>query len=326
MRRKVIRQGHNTLTVTLPNKWAKRHGVEAGNEIEVKEQEKSLIITTDGGSTLKRTVVDISGLDSLLIWRHLVSAYRAGYNEIIVKGIEHSSKNLYSAFSYNTLKYLKHEDILAMSPIETINACVNRLIGVEIMEQKENQCVIKEMSDVTGKEFDNALRRIFHLMTTEADEVEKGLEGKTEGLKAIHIIDTNLDRFEDFCFRVLNILGYSDFRKTPVMHSLIFTLELIGDEFKKLAMHMLEEKKVGSKFIKELFQVQKAQLNRINGLFYSFNKRKAFEIYDEDRKGTELIARYYPKLSDYEKEILHHFKKIGIYVLSLTELRIDLEF
>jgi phosphate uptake regulator len=213
-----------------------------------------------------------------------------------------------------------------MSPVETVSACVNRLIGVEIIDQKPNYCLIKDMSDVTDKEFKNALRRVFILLQTEAESIKEGFSGNAESLKSIHIVDTNLDRFEDFCFRVLNKKGFPTMRQTSTMHSLIFTLEMIGDEFKKLAMHMLRDDGKHSPMIKELFKLMSDQFERFYKLFYKFDKHKAVELYKMDKDATKLATKYYKKMSDNEKELLHHLKKIGIYVLSLAELRIDMEF
>lgn len=331
MKRKVIKQGHNTLTITLPSRWAATYGVRPGDEIDVTEQEDSLLISKKGDKVVPSSVtVDISGLSTPLIWRYISSAYRAGYEDIAVTGIGGNKKTLYSALSYNTLEYLKDSSesnisTLNMSPMETVSAVVNRLIGVEIIDHKSNYCRIKEMSEVVDKEF-SALRRIFMLLRSEAQSIREGFAGKTEGLKSMHLIDTNLDRFEDFCFRILNKKGYSSMRKTNIMHSLIFTLELIGDELKKIAIHMLEDKGRYTGMIKELFEVQVQQLERFHKLFYKFDKQLAVEIYKADKEGTEFIKKYYKKLNDEEKELLHHFKKIGIYILSLTELRIDLEF
>ncbi|MFH1444991.1 MAG: AbrB/MazE/SpoVT family DNA-binding domain-containing protein [Nanoarchaeota archaeon] len=327
MRRKVIKQGHNTLTVTLPSKWANNYGIKPGDEIDVTEQEKSLIISTDNGLDISKTVVDISGLTKpIAIWRFISSAYRSGYDEIMVTGIEPGHKKLYTPFTFNTLSYMRPEDMETMSPIETISACVNRLIGVEIVEQKGNYCLIKELSETSYKEFDSAMRRIFLLLKTEAENISNGLEGNKEDLKAIHIIDTNLDRFEDFCIRVLNRKGYEVFRKTPTVYSSVLIFEMIGDEFKKIARHVLDMKKKHSSAIKELFKIQSDQLNRYHKLFIKFNKPLTQEIYQEDENGTKKIKELYNELNDEEKELLHHFKKVGIYILSLTELRIDLEF
>jgi len=332
MKRKVIKQGHNTLTITVPSKWAKERGVRPGDEINISENEKTLILSTDGnGAIPSSTTIDITGLNAPLIWRYLSSAYRAGYDEIAVTGIGGGKKALYSAFSYNTLDYLStgsraRISSIDMSPMEAVSACVNRLVGVEIIDQKSNYCLIKDMSDVTDKEFKNALRRIFILLQTEAESITEGFDGKTEGLKSIHIVDTNLDRFEDFCFRVLNKKGYNTMRKTSTMHSLIFTLELIGDELKKIAIHMLGDNAKYTSLIKDLFKIHSEQMSRFYRMFYKYNKELALDIYRVHNKGTEKIKTCYKKLNDDEKELLHHFKKIGTYVMSLIELKIDLEF
>lgn len=240
-----------------------------------------------------------------------------------------SNKERYSAFSYDTFDFLYIGDKgkeLVLSPIEVIQAMINRCIGVEIIDQKENQCVVKEMGETTYKEFDNALRRIFLLLLTLSDETLRSVKShkKTDFLRSSYMIDTNMDRFTDFCFRVLNKRGYQDFRKTPVMYTTIFLLEMIGDEFKKIGIHILEAKKITPK-IESLFQIQHDQLRRYYSLFYTFSKEKCLGIYEEDKKGHSCDTDLFDSLNSDEKEILHHLKKIGVYLTSLTELRIDLE-
>ena len=330
MKRKIIRQGHSTLTVTIPSKWAKRYGVKPGDEVEVTEQEKAIIIRTETGpgNDTSFITVDISGLPPRIIWRYILSTYRAGYDEISITGIEGSEKGLYSAFSYNTIDYLQKEDGgIELSPMEVVQAAANRLIGMAIIDQKPHFCILKDLGETTDKEFDNAVRRIFLLLQNETEIIEKGLGNDRQGLKSMHIIDTNLDRFEDFCLRILNKTGYKEFRKTPVIFSTIFILEMIGDELKKIASHILDSgKKPYSREIKELFRIQQAQMNRFYKLFYKFSKEGAKEIYEIDRQGTEFNQKLDNKLSNEERELLHHFKKIGINITSLAELRIDMEF
>ena len=47
MKRKIIKQGHNTLTVTLPADWANRMKLGAGDEIDLSEKGNSLSLTTE---------------------------------------------------------------------------------------------------------------------------------------------------------------------------------------------------------------------------------------------------------------------------------------
>ncbi|MBN1645589.1 hypothetical protein JW868_00955 [Candidatus Woesearchaeota archaeon] len=326
MKRKIIKQGHNTLTLTIPSKWAKKYSLNAGDEIELMEQENALIINTSKSKSLSSTTLDLRGSSLTYLWRSLISAYRSGYDEITVQFDKSPKKGMYTGFGYNNLQPLFSKGIVDLSPIEAIQALVNRLIGVEIIDQKESYCVIKEMGETTYKEFDNALRRMFLLILNMADECFDGYAHENrEPLKQIHLIDTNLDRFEDFCLRVLNKIGYKNCRKTPVMHNIIFLLEMVGDEYKKLALHFLEYKVKPNNYMVKEFEIQKNQLRRFYELFYIFSHKKAAEIYESDQKGDHFLNMHYARFTNHEKEIIHHFKKIGIFVLSLTELRIDLE-
>ena len=47
MKRRIIKQGHNTLTITLPSKWAKKFNINPGDEVELIEQGKDLKIATE---------------------------------------------------------------------------------------------------------------------------------------------------------------------------------------------------------------------------------------------------------------------------------------
>ena len=42
MKRKINLVGQNTLTVSLPTKWAKRYNLKKGDEVEVSEEEKNI--------------------------------------------------------------------------------------------------------------------------------------------------------------------------------------------------------------------------------------------------------------------------------------------
>ncbi len=328
MRRKIIKQGHNTLTITLPTKWAKKHGLSSGDEIDIQENEKSLIISGSKAPTLAGKNLDLRDVSTIFLWRSIISAYRAGYDEITVRFSipKGTHKNAYTGFGFNNLQLLFSQGVIELSPIEAIQALVNRLIGVEIIDQKENYCVIKDMSETTYKEFDNSLRRIFLLLMSMSDECYECYKtNRKEPLRSIHLIDTNIDRFEDFCLRVLNKIGYKDYNKTSIVHSIIFLLELVGDEYKKIALHCLDMKGKPRELMTKEFQIQKVQLRRFYELFYRFSKEKVGDIYNSDIEGDKFLKENFVNFSNAEKEIIHHFKKIGVYVLSLTELMIDLE-
>lgn len=279
---------------------------------------------------LPKLCIDLRGASSQMIWRHVQSAYRTGYDEFKLLFDDMKEKSRFSSFSYNTLNsvYITGKNKQPVfSPIEIIQLIVNRCIGIEIVDQKEDWCVIKELGETSYKEFDGTLRRIFLLLISWAEEIQKTINTctKRDVLRSVDLIDTNIDRFTDFCIRVLNKKGYKDFKKTPTMHTVLFLLELIGDEFKKISVHLMDAEKITPK-MENLFNIQYRQLKSLYTVFYKFDKEECTKLLDVSSKGHHYDEELFNSLCTDEKEILHHFKKIAIYLSSLTQLRIDLEY
>ncbi len=104
MKRKVIKQGHNTLTITLPNKWVKELGIVSGDELDVVENNGSIIVNGKQHSENKSTTIDLTGLRVPMIWRFFQSAYREGYNEIKLV-FDPDQKNHEGVYNYYTTHF-----------------------------------------------------------------------------------------------------------------------------------------------------------------------------------------------------------------------------
>jgi phosphate uptake regulator len=327
MKRRVIKQGHNTLTVTLPSTWNKKHGIKPGDEIEIKDDGNALHILPKKDMHMPPISINLKGLSNGMIWRYVVSTYRNGHEEFEFVFDNPTTKQPYSGLTYHSFFLTSDENKKPLfSPIEIIQMAVNRCIGIEIIDQKENWCLVKELGETNEKEFGNALRRVFHLLLTFSKEIHQSLLNNELGelLKSANLIDNNINRFTDYCLRVLNRKGYEEPRKTATMFTIIFFFELIGDELKKISIHLMSyENKTHN--IEGLFATQLEQFERFYNLFYSFSNEKCEQLFEADKQGNARNCEIFHKLSDDEKEILHHLKKIGIFLMSLTELRINLE-
>ena len=136
MKRKIIKQGHNTLTVTLPAEWTKKLNLNAGDEVDLFEDNGSLTINGKQKNGFKSTSIDITGLSVPMLWRFFQSAYREGYDEI--KLIYDTKKKNYegvynyyvSQFDYEKLGGRPSEK-LALNMIQEL---VNRFVGIEIID------------------------------------------------------------------------------------------------------------------------------------------------------------------------------------------------
>ena len=132
--------------------------------------------------------------------------------------------------------------------------------------------------------------------------------------------------FTDFCLRLLNKKGYRDFRKVSTIYAIILLLEFVGDEYKKIASHVSELKtnKINSK-LNSIYERVNKLLNLFYELFYKFEEKKLIEICKLDKESISDIKILLLKLSDEEKEVIHHLKKIRRIIVDLLQLRIDLE-
>ncbi len=207
---------------------------------------------------------------------------------------------------------------------------VNRFIGMEIIDHGEGYCIIREMGEVSSKEFDNSLRRIFLLLLDLFDKLISLIKNNKIGdmsiCKTIHIMDINVDRFIDYCCRINNKINDSSFQKNkPIMFSTLFLLELLGDEFKYIGAHLARSKKNVDEVL-PFVETIKEHFEMYYHLFYKFDRddvikfgNNDFKIYNDHFKVRESVNKD-------AQSIRRHFMQISKFVFCLMELRIEMEF
>ncbi len=332
MKRRIIKQGHNTLTMTLPSEWAKKLNMHAGDEVDVNEDSGSLVINGKQNGEGKKTVIDINDLSIPMLWRFFQSAYREGYDEIRL--IYDASKRSYEG-AYNYYASQFEYSRMGEKPIEKpalnmIQELVDRFIGIAIIDHGEGYCTIKEMGELTSKEFDNSLRRIFLLILELFDKVIDLLENNSIGdisvCKTIHTMDINIDRFIDYCCRINNKIKDSSFQKNkPIMFSTLFLLELLGDEFKYIGNHLAKSKKRVDE-ISSFAKTIKEHFETYYHLFYKFNRDTAIKFGENDFKIYNDHFKWKESLNKDVQSIRGHLMQISKFVFCLVELRIEMEY
>ncbi len=334
MKRKIIKQGHNTLTITLPSKWVKQFNIKGGDEIDLIEKDNALLITREKNIENQSKEIDISGIDIPSIWKYFMGVYREGYDEVKVKFDPNTKYESPYKFVTSHGVDRKYKKIRLHTSFELIQEISNRLIGFEIIEHHKDHCIIKDVSDISSKEFESSLRRIFLLIQQMGEELVESIKtNNTKILEHTHDIDINIDRFHDYCIRVLNKTGFKDVKKSHLFFSTIYILELIGDEFKNLSFHLTQDfagKKLDN--LKQLAEMILYQFNSYYDLFYKFRKEKIVEMSKRDMEIYFYLPKLYKKkpgkkseLTDDEREVFNHFRRIGKYINALLELRIEIE-
>lgn len=329
MKRKIIKQGNNTLTVTLPSEWTKKEDLKAGNEIEIFERDNGLFLSYEGKSDEKSIEFDITNMSIPIIWKYFMGVYREGYNKVIIRFSRNMKlENPYKFFSRNKLdlRYKKQMEKIRIS--EVLQEYVNRFIGFEIIEHGNDYIIVKDMGDLTLKEFDNSLKRIFSLIKQMTQETLEAIENNDPKLlEHMHDVDINLDKFHDYCIRILNKVRNKENKKTSLLFSLLYLLELVGDEFKNISFHIIEDyPKTNLKNIKKLVEYVKEQFDNFFELYYEYDLEKVKKISFIDEQTFLNISEIYKDTSKAEQEIFHHLRIIGRYINALVELRIEMEF
>ena len=207
MRRKLVRQGRNALTITVPKAWTAQHHLEAGDELDVSAQNNTLLLSTEKTRTQKKKVLDFREQGSRLAWRTIIAQYRAGYEEIEVY--------------YDS-------DETAMR----IQNVAKELIGFLIVKQTKNSFLLKDVAGVPPINFDTLLSRIFHILKSVLEEYARKELTKDDARD----IDLSLNQYVEYCLRVLTIQGHSTPQKTAVLYSLIEQVEFTSDILQVIAL------------------------------------------------------------------------------------------
>jgi hypothetical protein len=267
-----------------------------------------------------------------MLWRFFQSAYREGYDEIKLV-FDSKVKSYEGAFNYyaSQFEYIKMgEKPSKKIVLNMVQELVDRFVGVEIIDHGEDYCVIREMGEVSSKQFDNSLRRIFLLLQELFEKTINLLKENNIGdigvCKTLHTMDINVDRFIDYCCRINNKIKDSSFRENkPIMFSTLFLLELLGDEFKYLGNHLARSKKNVDEALPFAKNV-KEHFDMYFNVFYHFDRDGVIKFGQNDFKIYNDHFKWKESQNKDLKSIRQHLMQISKFIFCLMELRIEMEY
>lgn len=273
IKRKVVLHGLSTLTISLPANWTKKFNIKKGDELNVEEYDKELRINTEKSLSLGTKHLDIENLKRL--GKTCVTAsYRQGYDEIDL--------------NYDDPNY-----------INVIQSLISREItGFEIIKQSKNNCLIKDLTGHSRDEFNIVLRRIWLLLTDLSRESLNALKkNDRDALKNIEVMDYSINKFSNYCLRILIKKSQISFRKSPLYYYLIKSLEEMADQYKDLCKSYLENpRKIDNNLIVDFVKVN-GYLSEVYGLFYKYEKNKIEELFKKTKLTSERISNSNNNLS-----------------------------
>jgi len=221
MKRKLVKQGGNSYTITLPKEWIDYNNLTNKSEIDVQQEDNNLIISTLIKQKSKPINYHINSdqesLTRLILW----NIYMKGYDRIDL--------------SFENKKQKK--DIL--------NIVENQLLGMVITKEEKLKLEIENITEPDGAKEEVLLRRIFFIIENSLECLNEDL--KNNKLSHYQTIKKNVNTislYDNFCRR--SSLKYKNEQNTPFYWLLYNFLLLLHQSIHHLynELNKLNEKEI----------------------------------------------------------------------------------
>ena len=265
--RKVQMTGGSSYIVTLPKEWIKSLNIKKNDSVGLLAQSDGTLLITpklDREKIQKIKEFDannITNQDFLL--RRLIGAYIAGYNSIDIK----SSTRLAPAVKMTARKFTQ------------------TAIGQEIVEETDNNIIIKDLLNPTEMPFDKTIKRMYIIVRGMHEDVMSALQRNNKKLaEDLLIRDNEVDRLHWLVARQNNIIlqnvNFAEkmgitikFATTSFLISRI--IERIGDHVIRIAKNAINisDKKIDKSLIEKLQSASNLSLDIFNKSITSFLRK-----------------------------------------------------
>jgi phosphate uptake regulator len=217
MKRNVVAQGPSTLMVSLPSKWVKKYGISKGDQVDMLEDGRKMILSTESVDTeINVKTIKLLDNNSYYIWTEILPQFIAGYDEICVENI----------------------DKVSMEFIE--NEAIKSMMGFDISHQTSKFVVLKKVMKEDSSEFDTIMRRVF-LGLVEQSKILLNFFESEEDLDFILTLERTNNRQCNYLKRLLTKEGFYKQDKIVFVSILTEYLLAFADGFKYLVWTIRKE-------------------------------------------------------------------------------------
>lgn len=268
MKRKVIQLAGKTMVVSLPIKWVQRYNVQKGQEVEIEEKGRELLLKTQGEPEIKRVEFDTRGQSERIIRLVISGFHKKGFDEM--------------ELIYDNPK-----------TADLIQELVKDFfIGFVIINQTKTRCVIKSISKDSEMEFDSTLRRAFLVTITMGENILEAFKNKDlASLKTALNLEKTNNQLINFCERLINKTGHINPELASFYYIIAWNLEKVCDDYKYIVEYLLEQKAEKLTFAEDIisyFEESLIYLKDFYSLFYKFDKN---ELTSFSNRGKALINK-----------------------------------
>lgn len=285
--RKLIKFGNSSYVVSLPKEWINKNSLKKGDVVYFNENGNSELVVSLNNKTAKepkRTVMELDGKDAEYIKRDLVSKYIADYD--IIKIVGSSIRD----------------------QIKPIKETIEKLVGMEIIEQTSKQIIIKNLLDSRKVSINNLTKRMNIIVRSMIEDSK--LCYKEKNCESLFQRESDVKRLSFLIFRIIKGALNDPYIAKSLRLNQIQLLEiwLFVDYVRRIAGSI---KRIGRnleriKFNKEeltrlleLYSIIEAEYNTVLTSYYKNDKSLALRVAskkDEIIKMCDDVALKFNKI------------------------------
>jgi phosphate uptake regulator len=291
MKRRLIKQ-KDSFTVTLPIKWVRDSNLKKNDEISLIQDENKLVIEPgEAKKTIKTAEIEVD-LHHFNIYRSLIGGfYRGGYDEIKIK--------------------FKDRKVLPL-----LQKTVDFLHGLELLDIKENSCILKSVYKEEKPEILSHINKILNIIKTMQMIIVEDIENKNLNSKEeLFQFRNQVLKQRDLIARIIlqkRLLGAKQFP----YHNLAFNLWQIARNYYNLY------KTLSTPFKKSSIDFLKKTNTFFNDFFKSLQTHKLedkHKAYDKlINEGISLMKNKPSLIVSYSMNILMMLQSCNSHVLMLN--------
>lgn len=298
MKRKVIQIANSTQLISLPRKWAIKHNIKKGDELDVTIDGSQLLVGAKLNSQYEAAQLNFDK-NTPYLKRALSTLYKLGYDEVEI------------SFDDPAL-------------INKIKIHAEQLMGFEIIQQTARRCTVKNVAATIESEFDNILRRIFMTLVSFARESYSAIaDKKFEDLRSIADLEKTNNKLSHFCERVINKFGYADHKRQFLLYNLISMMEQSADAFGFICYYLADNPKAKiSKQLLDAYLLVCEVIGEMQQTFYDFNVKRIVEMKEKRKKIEKILFEQLKSGNPDERVLCHQLLVITYLVHHSTECMI----
>jgi phosphate uptake regulator len=243
-RRKLVKQGSATYTVSLPKEWIERFNLKSGEEIDIEEVGMQLILSSIQKQKKYETIkYNFEKIPKDLVHEFIVSLYKSGIKDTQIDKIDSDKFKLAKEVIDNT-------------------------IGFEILGSEKDKIHISDLGTSDEESLNRAEQQIYWRLLHMIDRVLD----KTSKEKEIHDIDLEINKLSFFIQRNL-AAKYSSSSRNFLFYEKISALESIGDFLRSFKIYsQMNSSEI--EYMKKMYEIMDLLRANKNDLEYFIDLRK----------------------------------------------------